>query len=358
MDEQKVRDILSGARRGGLWSALRGGLWLASKPYAAAMRLRRWAYRRGLFRSHSAGVPVICVGNLTTGGTGKTPMAAWVVERLKEAGCKPAILTRGYRGIPGEGGRPGGSDEAGLLDEMTRVPIVVDGDRVAGAAKAVAGGADVLVMDDGYQHRRLRRDLDVVLIDAVEPFGFGHCLPRGLLREPPSALADAGAVVITHRDEAPPEEAMRLGDRLKGLAPGASLHAAVHKPTALIDETGAVQPLEDLFGRKVYAFCGLAGPEHFFTTLSRLGARLTGRRALADHAVYTPRIVAELADEADRAEAKVLLTTQKDYIKLAGMDLPRPVWQLVVAIEITSGAEDLARLVRGVAQAPLSSPRT
>ncbi len=350
MDERKAREILSGERRGVLWSGVRAGLWAASKPYCGAMRLRRWAYRRGILPSHAAGLPVICVGNLTTGGTGKTPMVAWVVERLKEAGRAPAILTRGYKAVIDEvRAGAGGSDEARLLEHLTAVPVVADGDRVAGAARAIAGGADVLVMDDGYQHLRLRRDLDIVLIDAAEPFGFGHCLPRGLLREPPGALADADAVVITHADEVPPETLQQLGERLRQLAGRASHHVAVHKPTALIDETGSPRPLDGLTGRRVYAFCGLAAPDHFFTALGRLGARLTGRRPLADHVAYTPRILAELAEEADRAEASVLVTTQKDHVKLAGLALPRGVWQLAVAIEVTQGADELTERIRDAA---------
>ncbi|RLG28969.1 tetraacyldisaccharide 4'-kinase, partial [Methanosarcinales archaeon] len=178
MDTEQVRDIMSGRRRGVGAAALRAAAAVASCPYAAAMRLRRWAYRKGVLSSRSARAGVICVGNITTGGTGKTPMVAWVVDRLAQAGKTPAILTRGYRSAEG------GSDEAALLKRLTGAAVVVNPDRAAGAKQALAGGADVLVMDDGFQHLRLRRDLDVVLIDATNPFGFGRCLPRGMLREP------------------------------------------------------------------------------------------------------------------------------------------------------------------------------
>ncbi|MCY2924491.1 MAG: tetraacyldisaccharide 4'-kinase, partial [Planctomycetota bacterium] len=130
-------------------------------PYAGAVRLRRWAYRKGLLHSHKAGVPVVCVGNLTAGGTGKTPMVAWVVKHLREQGRRPAILTRGYKAHRGI------SDEAELLKAVTGADVVVQADRVAGAAGAIAAGADVCVMDDGYQHLRLRRDFSIVLLDAT-----------------------------------------------------------------------------------------------------------------------------------------------------------------------------------------------
>ena len=336
MDRQKAMDILSGRRKGTGVSVLRGVLHAASWPYAGAVRLRRWAYRRGVLPSRRAGAPVICVGNVTTGGTGKTPMVAWVVRHLRQAGRRPAILTRGY-----QASSAGGSDEARLLAELTDVPVVVDADRVAGAARAVAGGADVLVMDDGFQHRRLRRDLDIVLIDAVEPFGFGHCLPRGLLREPPSALRDASAVLLTHCDEVPPERLAELSEAIRRMAPEAALAQAVHEPTRLFDDAGAERPLDALEGRSALAFCGLGSPGHFFAALRKLGVDLPGRRALNDHATYTPALLAELAAEAGDVEADVLVTTQKDHVKLSGLPCPLPVWQLAVRMAVREGAGPL-----------------
>jgi len=336
VDRQKSIDILSGRGEGIAPAGLRAGLRLASWPYAGVMRLRRWAYRLGLLPSRAAGVPVICVGNLTTGGTGKTPMVAWVVERLEAAGRSPAILTRGYRAGP-----DGESDEARLLAERTGAPVIVNADRVAGAAEAVAGGADVLVMDDGFQHRRLRRDLDIVLIDAVEPFGFDRCLPGGLLREPLSALRDAGAVVVTHCDEAPTEHVDALADLLQRRCPHAVHARAVHRPVSLIDPAGEAKPLDALLGRRVYAFCGLGSPEHFFTSLGRLGARITGRRALEDHAAYSGALLDELAGDARRAEASVLVTTEKDHVKLTGLAMPAPLWKLAVRLDVIEGTEAL-----------------
>ncbi|MFW6062423.1 MAG: tetraacyldisaccharide 4'-kinase, partial [Planctomycetota bacterium] len=222
MDQQSVIEIMSGQRSGAKARVTRGLLHAASMPYAVAMRARRRAYRAGLLGSVGVDVPVICVGNLTAGGTGKTPMVAWVIRELDAAGKTPAVLSRGYKAVDGQ------SDEAELLKAVCRVPVVMDPDRVAGARRAIEGGADVLVMDDGFQHRRLRRDLDIVLIDATNPFGFDHVLPRGLLREPPSALRYAGAVVVTRSDMISAEQLDALLERLAALAPGATLHTAVH----------------------------------------------------------------------------------------------------------------------------------
>jgi len=317
---------------------LRPLLVAAAAPYAGLMRLRRAAYHAGIMRRCAAGVPVICVGNITCGGTGKTPMVAWVVRLLKGAGRKPAILTRGYKAVEGR------SDEAELLADLASVPVVVNADRAAGAKQAVAGGADALVMDDGFQHMRLRRDLDIVLIDATDPFG-GGLLPAGLRREPLSALRDAGAVVITRSNEIAKERLEKLKTRVSRLAPAATVHAAVHKPVAVIDEGGGRRSASALDGRGVLAFCGIGNAGSFFATLERLGARLAGRRALGDHVHYTARIIESLARAAEDARAELLVTTQKDFVKLRGASFGRPVWQLAVEIEVVEGPSALAEAV-------------
>lgn len=353
MDQQAMRDILSGRRRGVAAALLRGVLAAAAGPYAAATAWRRWNYRHGIAPRRRAVIPVLCVGNLTAGGTGKTPMVAWVVGRLLEAGRKPAILTRGYKarktsaGVPeaGMSSFSGTSDEAQLLRYLCDVPVIVQADRVAGAATAVDEGADVIVMDDGFQHLRLRRDLDIVLIDATNPFGYGWCLPRGLLREPPSALKDAGAIVITRSDAVDAEELTALRERLAKLAPAASLHTAVHKPTRIIDDSGTDRSLSVLLGKKVCAFCGLGNPDAFFASLQSLGADVASQVAFDDHADYTPALLEDLRQKADRSAAEVFVTTQKDYVKLAIGALSRPVWQLAVEIEITSGREKLLQKI-------------
>lgn len=343
MDERKALEIMGGGGGFGA-SLLRAGLLCASGPYSAAMRARRWLYRRGVLPSRSVDVPVICVGNITTGGTGKTPMVAWVVGHLFEAGRRPAILTRGYKAVDGL------SDEAELLKGLTGADVVVNADRVAGATAAIAGGADVLVMDDGYQHRRLRRDLDIVLVDAADPFGFGHCLPRGLLREPRSALRDAGAVVVTRSDAVDGGSLVRLQERLRGLAPAASLHAAAHRPVKLIDPVGDEHPLDALTGRKVTAFCGIARPESFFETLRGLGAEVGGTLALGDHVNYTDAVAADVRKVADESGTDVLVTTQKDHVKLVDTSLGGGVWQLVVEMTVVEGEGELLAKVAAAAR--------
>lgn len=346
MNEQKIRDILSGRQGGPFAAALRAALAPAGAAWSALMRLRRAAYRGRILSSRPAGIPVICVGNVTTGGTGKTPMVAWVTKQLLRGGFTPAILTRGYKAASGR------SDEAELLRQSLpeSVAVVVDADRVAGAGQARSRGANVLVMDDGFQHRRLRRNLDIVLIDATNPFGFGKCLPRGLLREPLSALADAGAIVITRSDMVAPDVLARLRQTLSILAPRASLHEAVHAPTHLVGAAGATMPLESLLGRGVYAFCGIANPGSFFAMLRRAGAKVLGERPLADHVAYDVGEAQAISRAAATCGAEVLVATQKDAVKLSRASFTLPLWQLAVEMQVSSGAEELTGKILAVAK--------
>jgi tetraacyldisaccharide 4'-kinase len=357
MDQRAFKDIMSGRRGGPGAACLRGAALALSKPYALIMRLRRWGYRRGVLASHSAPVPVISVGNVTAGGTGKTPMVAWIVHRLMDAGRTPAIVMRGYRAARAEPGAQPRSDEAELLAALTGAAVIVEPDRLAGARKAASQGADVVVLDDAFQHRRLRRDLDIVLIDAAEPLGLGHCLPRGLLREPPTALADADVIVITHADEVSPA---RLGEIHNMLAcfcrPAVIIAEASHRPMCVIDEDGTSHAPGLLAGKKLAAFCGLGAPEHFFDSLKALGADLVACTALDDHAPYSEARLAELAahaGQAGQAGAEAMITTQKDHVRLAHIPAPAgpAIWQLAIEMDVGAGKGELVARIVGSALA-------
>ncbi len=342
MKESEIREIMAGeGGRRGEW--LRPWLWLVSKSYGNIMAWRRFNYRIGFNKSYKADVPVICVGNITTGGTGKTPMVAWVVEQLIAAGAKPAIVTRGYKA------REGKSDEAEMLDCMCDCQVVVNANRVAGAQTAIVAGANVVVLDDGYQHRRLKRDLDIVLIDATNPFGYGHVLPRGLLRERPAALRDAQAVVITRSDQVDPQAVVELHGLLKEYAPGATIHTAAHKPIGLLDEQGQRLDVAELAGERVVAFCGLGNPAGFFATVRQVGACPAVEIAYDDHAVYDDKTVQQINELAATNDATVLVTTQKDAVKLAGLNFAKPLRQLMVQMEVREGQADLAAKIAALA---------
>lgn len=307
------------------------------------MRLRRWAYRRGFIQPASAGVGVISVGNITTGGTGKTPMVAWIVRNLLQAGRFPSVLIRGYKSIAGL------SDEAKLLAELCRpAPIMVNPDRIAGARQAVANGADVLVADDAFSHLRLRRDLNIVLIDATCPFGFGWVLPGGLLREPLCALKDADAIVITRCDQVEADGLDRIISRLRELSCHAPICRAVHAPAGFADLCGVEHHLSEVAGKSVFAFCGIGNPGGFFRTLEGLGGRIVGKIAFEDHAAYPPSRLAQISDQACMAGAELLVTTRKDAVKLSAMPAGLAVWTLRVEMEIIEGRQDLLGKVLSV----------
>jgi tetraacyldisaccharide 4'-kinase len=349
MDQQTAHRILSG-EAGGAYGLLRAGLCVLSGPYSLAVRARRWGHRKGIipgdslaqYKRPGSGHPirVISVGNLTTGGTGKTPMVAWVAHRLRAMGLRPGVLLRGYKG------GAGGSDEARLLKELCGdCPVVANPNRLAGAMEAMAGGADVMVLDDGFQHLRLRRDLDIVLIDATNPFGYGHCLPRGLLREPPGALRYADDIVITRSDAISPGDLLALRQRLARLAPLAGIHQAVHMPTHFLEGT-TKRPTTAVAGRKVFAFCGIGNPRSFFAAMEGLGAEVVGRMALDDHAEYTVDRVKTLRENASEAKAELLVTTRKDGVKLKDADLGLPLWQLIIEIQLARGEAVLVEMIR------------
>jgi tetraacyldisaccharide 4'-kinase len=236
----------------------------------------------------------------------------------------------------------------------TEVPVFIDPRRAAGAKAAVAAGADVLVMDDGFQHLRLKRDLDIVLVDATCPLGFDHVLPRGLLREPLTALAAADAVVITHADMLDAAGLKALRSRLAELAPQATVHDASHQPTHLVDEVGNRRELSDLANKKVVAFCGLGNPGQFFGMLRHqsLGIDVANTLAFDDHAAYGPGELGQLDRLAGQCDAEVLVTTQKDAVKLPPHWSSRPVWALAMEMEITQGREALLARIDGVLRRP------
>jgi tetraacyldisaccharide 4'-kinase len=339
-------NLISGRRRGP-WAALqRAGLWLLSKPYGWATRLRNGLYDRGRKRTHRAPVPVVSVGNLTLGGTGKTPCVEYVARYFREQGLLVATLSRGY------GSREGRNDEARVLEmNLDDVPHLQGADRVALArAAAEELESEVLVLDDGLQHRRLARDLDVVLLDATEPWGYGHLFPRGLLRESPRGLARAGAVVLTRCDLAAPEALARLREQVARLAPGVAVAETTHRPVEWVNAEHATLPLDALRGRPVAAFCGIGNPEGFRRTVQGLGLEVAAFRAFPDHHAYARADVEDLRSWArQQATECVVVTTQKDLVKLPLTRVgERELWALRIRLHFLSGQEQLDRRLKEV----------
>jgi tetraacyldisaccharide 4'-kinase len=324
--EGRFLALIRGERRGPVAMLARLGLRVASWGYGAAVRVRNMAFSRGLRQVVRVGVPVVSVGNLTVGGTGKTPCVEFVAKFYRERDCHVAILSRGY------GSDAGRNDEALVLEEaLPDVPHLQDADRVRIARVAVEElESDLLVLDDGFQHRRLHRDIDLVLVDATDPWGIGSVLPRGLLREPVRGLRRADAVIVTRVDQASAESLRIIDDRLSRLIPNKPVAHATHRPTGLLNSVGANQPVEHLRGRSVAGFCGIGNPEAFRRTLAGLGARVIDFRVFPDHHPYSRDDVAGLRESASRLPQDTLfVTTHKDLVKLRIADLAgRPLWAL------------------------------
>jgi tetraacyldisaccharide 4'-kinase len=314
-DPETFRQLADGTRSGMAAWALRMVLAVLAIPYAAATSTRNWLYDRGIAPVTAAAIPVISVGNLTVGGTGKTPLVAWLCRQLTQMGRNPAIVSRGYGAAGGDT-----SDEAAeLAILLPGVPHVANRDRVAGVAEAARRGADVAVLDDGFQHRRLWRDLDIVAIDASNPFGCNHLLPRGLLRESIRGLVRADACVMTRATGIDEPARARIRDAVTrarhGIAPEAWMETE-HRPVAIRSWSGHQEPLSFLPGKKIAAFCGIGNPTAFRTTVGDLGVDLVGFRCFADHHAYTESDLESLASWAKAAEATMLLTTLKDLVRI------------------------------------------
>ena len=286
--------IIDGELRGPVGAVARGMLAGLSVPYGLAVRLRNAGFDRGWRRQVELPRPTVSVGNLTVGGTGKTPVVAWLAGELVRRGRRPAVLMRGYKSRPGEAG-----DEQRLLRELLGdgVPVEADPDRLAAAHRAVAGSpeVDVFLLDDGFQHRRVRRAFDLVLVDATRPGG--RVLPRGTLREPAAAgLRRASAVLVTRRDHAP--------------VPAVLFEGPVFTSRFEVELPG-------LGGRPVAAACGVGNPAAFFADLRRIGCDVRAELMFADHHDYGAADVRRIVDAVPENGAAVV--TGKDWVKLADL---------------------------------------
>ncbi len=358
LDHDDFRAIVSGRHRDVLARAMRLALRVASVGYRLAVGVRNTLYDHQVLRVQRVGVPVLCVGNLTTGGTGKTPLVVWLAGLIGQKRLRAAILTRGYKARGActahhdakvGNTHPMTDEPAELAAACPGVPVIVKPDRVAGAAEAIRNhGAQVLLMDDGFQHRRLGRDLDIVTVDATCPFGYGRLLPAGLLREPLSGLTRAHAVVLTRSDQVPEETLYQIETEIRQMNPDLVVARSIHAPVGARRGDGVEIPLEELKGKRVFAFCGLGNPAAFFATVRACGCVLAGSRTYDDHYAYAQRDLADLCQAARSCGAELLLTTQKDWTKIAPLSLPDeavPTAYLAVELRFTAGGDPLRALI-------------
>ena len=335
VDRRGLRRIEPGGRR-----AL--GARSGSRLYGLGVRLADLLWAAGLRRPQAASLPVVSVGSLTVGGSGKTPFVRWLARRLLEDGQRPAILSRGYRSSGGarprvvDPERPDvrrdGDEPCLLARSLPDVPGVVSPDRLAASRLAAARGADVLLLDDGFQHRRLSRDVDIVLWDRGAELSYGRLLPAGFLREPLTALARADAIVLVDRGNGVPEAPAG------GPGPDCTFVARLRTTTR--------HPLEP--GTRVHALSGIADPASFERALGGLGLTVTGATRHADHHPFTLAEVREAARRAAGQEAAFLAVTAKDRVRWPrdpDGSIPVPaVFDLEVEVEKET---ELLGLIRG-----------
>ena len=334
--------------------------------YGVAMKARRALYHSGRFRVNELPAPVISVGNLTTGGTGKTPLVEWIARDLARTGQRVCILTRGY-GRQSAGTRIVVSDgkeitsdaaEAGdeplLLAETLKglAAVISDADRVSAAHWAFENfHSQVFVLDDGFQHLRVARDLNILTIDATNPWGNRKLLPAGILRESPAELTRADCIVITRADDPNASEELRREINAQSDGP---IFCSRMRLKGLRPVRGEGRPSivgEEIREASVAAFCGLGNPESFFSLLRRDSYRLAHTQAFRDHHTYTQSDIDRVVQDSIAHGAQFLLTTAKDEVKLRPFDLELPCYSVDISIEIEN-AEKLQTLIADAAKTP------
>lgn len=396
-------DVILGRRRGFRAFVLRGLMRGLSTIFSGLVAARLVLYRKRILREHNLGTMVISVGNLTVGGTGKTPVVEMLARDLKDGGCSVAILSRGYKSekpskealralqderrarrrrhrvedpwaaaleedlkepprVVSDGrrvlldSRNAGDEPYMLALNLPDVPVVVDKDRVKAGRYAVSQfGADVLVLDDGLQYLKLRRRLDLVLIDRQQPFGNEHMLPRGTLREPPRNLRRAHYILITKCGERPNDELKR---RIRQYNRTAEIIECRHAPLYLQNlHDGRQLPLSALRGKHVGALSAIAAPESFEQALGKLGAKIETRRRFADHHRFRTRQIQEFINRCVNRDVDFIVTTEKDAVRFPEIDDPDvPVYFLRMEIEILAGHEAWQRCIDMVCNPPAQIP--
>ncbi len=323
--------------------------WLLYAPsvgYGVALKIRQKCFLQAWRKPRKLTCKVISIGNLTAGGTGKTPTTLRVARIVRQMGYRAVIISRGYKGTAEAAGgivsdgqtvlmkvKAAGDEPFMMAQELKDIPVVIGKNRFAAGLRSVQKfEPDVIILDDAFQHRQLARDIDIVLLDARRPFGNGHFLPRGPLREPPSALARGDAFVMMQPSSGPSKPAVDDEARIKSLAGDKPVFQALRIPqirAIVTRHTKAVNPRDQtarlscrkvLKGQKAYAFCGLANNTGFRKTLEGFGCQVIGFAEFADHHWYSQREIKTIFNTAQAAQADMVVTTDKDYVRMSGWD--------------------------------------
>jgi tetraacyldisaccharide 4'-kinase len=352
---RRLDQILYKKKRTSAEKILLSPLLLASLPYELAVRARTFLYASGLFETKQLPRPIISVGNITVGGTGKTPLVMALSRGLMERGIPTAILSRGYRGKKGSG--PLVSDgqkillspeEAGdepflMAQALKGIPIFVGKDRFKNGQMALERfPIRGFLLDDGFQHLPLYRDLNIVLIDSHIGFGDGHLLPRGILREPLSSLKRADVFLLTKAED--PEACQPLKSTLRKIHPSSLIFHSHYEPLGMVYPDGRIDPLHLLKGKRVLALSGIANPTYFSSLLRRCQAEVVEEMIFPDHHLYTAKDLTSILEKVKDADS--IVTTEKDMVKLNSLSFdPLPLLALRIEMKIREEEEFYKRVV-------------
>jgi tetraacyldisaccharide 4'-kinase len=360
---KKIESIMTSKRKAGLIS-FESFLFVLSLIYGSAVKTRKTFYNRGVLRSKKLSCIVISIGNITAGGTGKTPMTIHVADLVKRMGYKVVVISRGYKGLAEKTGGivsdgktifmkadKSGDEPFMIANRLKNIPVVVGKNRFnAGMVALNSFHPDVIVLDDAYQHFQLERDINLVLLDNSCPFGNHHLLPRGTLREPLSSLARGDAFVLTRSDTAKEPE-NKISSVIKSYAGSKAVFNAIHKPyiykiikggtfsSQITEESSYKHSFEFLQGRRAFVFSGIARNKDFYNSVQGFKCKVTGFSEFADHHRYTDRDLNTILQSAKKFKADFIITTEKDYARIANK-IAWPINLVVVGIKISFGNND------------------
>lgn len=348
------REIVNGRKTGPAAGVARGVLQVLELPYRLVVELRNRRYDRDLEAVQRVPVPVVSVGNLTMGGTGKTPMVAWLANWFRRREIQPVIVSRGYGSRSGEA-----NDEAReLAEQLPDVPHVQHADRVRAAQQAIdEHGAQVILLDDGFQHRRLHRELDIVLVDALCPFGSEHLIPRGTLREPVQSLGRADVVILTRSDMRSEAQREWVRKRVAKVSPQTLWLEAAHRPVGLVDAERRPIPLARLRDKPIVCFCGIGNPDGFKHALAQLGCQIVGFLAFSDHCAYGEHEIKQLQSAVADSSPIAVVCTRKDLVKIPLENINEaPLWALSIELDMLSDGEPLESKLSGLISQDVTNP--
>jgi tetraacyldisaccharide 4'-kinase len=346
-----LTSIITGKKQGPDASLIRAGLAPLSWVYSFGLKMYLFPYRTGIRKQTHLCCPVISIGNITTGGVGKTSMTLHICEYLQQMGVQVCVLSRGYRGENEHGSaivsdyrhvlldaRQAGDEAYMLAKMMAGVPVIVGKDRrVTGSIACRQFQPDVIILDDGMQFYQLHRDMEIALVDATRPFDNGWTFPRGLLREPPGHLQRAHCIVLTNADKVSQEVECSLQAHLRHIAPHAMIVSSFYQPESLRPLNNGHQiNAEWLNGKRVGTFCALGNPAAFEKQLQQAGAEVVSSFRLEDHHEPTMQDLNELIQRALSEGAEAIIVTEKDAVKLPPLARPLPFYSLIVRQQVTS----------------------